>query len=108
MTDSPIPETPKPCTCPVPCTCGSQAATIASLKAALEEAERVSACNLAGWQDCAETASRHLREAEGERDAARDAIRYTLDTVPSSVEERSASITRAFRALQAALNGEGT
>ena len=36
MPDSPI---PKPCTCHVPCTCGSQAATIASLKAALEEAE---------------------------------------------------------------------
>ena len=45
MTDSPI---PKPCTCHVPCTCGSQAARIEELEAERDEAR---AAILEWWQD---------------------------------------------------------
>ena len=115
MPDSPI---PKPCTCHVPCTCGSQDATIASLKAALQEAEQDRDLYRTSLIEHQAT----LAAVERERDALRAALKVfapkcacgpRADASPWATEceqvEDCAYVTAILGELNvAALNGEGT
>ena len=88
-----------PCTCHVPCTCGSQAATIASLKAALEEleADRGEAEMALDWI----TSSRDDWKARCiESEAERSSLAIHVDLADAKIKRHEATISRLREGLE--------